>query len=297
MTGTTATPPETGAATRPDRLVLLGVKGGPAIRARGAMPTSTLLDMAGQRIVIDCGLGVAKGLVEAGADLRTIDHIVITHLHSDHVLELGPLLHTAWTTGLARPVDVWGPPGIDVYWQGFLASLAYDITIRVHDEGRMPLADLVRLHVHDEGEVFAAPGLVARAMRVPHPPLEHCFAWRFDGAVSVTLSGDTAFHPPLAEFARGSAVLVHEAMLPEGIEAIIAKTGLGQRLRNHLHMAHSTVEQAARIARAAGAGRLVLNHLIPVDDPAFTDEDWLARAAAVWNGPVTVGRDGMEIEL
>jgi ribonuclease BN (tRNA processing enzyme) len=282
---------------RPDRIVLLGVKGGPAIRARGAMPTATLVDMAGRRIVVDCGLGVAKGLVEAGADLRTIDHVLITHLHSDHVLELGPLLHTAWTTGLAQRITVWGPPGIDAYWAGFLASMAYDIDIRVADEGRTPLADLIDLRIYGEGQVMDDPGLRITALRVPHPPLADCFAMRIDGRVSVTLSGDTAYFPPLADFARDCAVLLHEAMLPEGIETIITKTGLGDRLRKHLWASHSTVEQAAMIARDAGVGRLVLNHLIPVDDPAFTDADWMARATRIWNGPVTVGRDGMEIAL
>ncbi len=285
------------AAARPDRLVLLGVKGGPAVRQGGAMPTSSLLDIAGRRCVVDCGLGVTRSLVQAGADLRSLDHVFVSHLHSDHVLELGPLLHTAWTTGRTAPVQIWGPKGLDVYLQGFMAALAYDITIRIHDEGRAPLADLIRLHVLEEGEVLAGPGLRVSALRVPHPPLENCFALRFDGAASVTFSGDTAYHPPLADFARGSAVLVHEAMLPAGVEAIVQKTGLGAALRNHLHMAHCTVENAARIARAAGAGRLVLHHLIPADDPAFGEADWLAAAGEVWNGPVTVGRDGMEIAL
>ncbi|MGB8815395.1 MAG: MBL fold metallo-hydrolase, partial [Paracoccaceae bacterium] len=134
-------------------------------------------------------------------------------------------------------------------------------------------------------------------LRVPHPPLENCFALRFDGEKSVTMSGDTAYFPPLAEFAAGSDVLVHEAMLPEGIDLIVAKTGLGEKLRAHLHAAHTVVDDAARIARAAGVGRLVLNHLIPVDDARFTAADWYARAASVWNGPVTLGHDGMEIAL
>jgi len=91
--------------------------------------------------------------------------------------------------------------------------------------------------------------------------------------------------------------LVHEAMLPEGIEAIVRKTGLGDRLRAHLHASHTVVEDAARIAASAGVGRLALNHLIPIDDPAFTETDWTERAAAVWTGPVTVGRDGLEIAI
>lgn len=284
-------------AMPPGRIVLLGVKGGPAIRAKGAMPTSSLLELAGRRIVVDCGLGVTKALVEAGMDLRTLDLVCITHLHSDHILELGPLIHTAWTTGLSTPVTIWGPPGIEDYWQGFMASMAYDSAIRVADEGRTPLDDLVTLRIYGEGLLADEDGLRITALRVPHPPLEHCFALRFDGPKTVTFSGDTAFHPPLADFAAGSDVLVHEAMLPRAVEAIVAKTGLGDRLRNHLHMSHTTVAEAARIARMAVVGRLVLNHLVGVDDPAFTAADWLAEATREWNGEVILGRDGMEIPL
>ena len=85
------------------RLVLLGTKGGPAIRPGGPNPTSTLLTLSGRRMVIDCGLGVSRGLVETGMSLKELDLVFITHLHSDHVLELGPLIHTAWTTGLDHP--------------------------------------------------------------------------------------------------------------------------------------------------------------------------------------------------
>ncbi|MGI1661914.1 MBL fold metallo-hydrolase [Palleronia sp. KMU-117] len=280
-----------------NRIVLLGVKGGPAIRQGGAMPTATLVELDGRRILVDCGIGATRSLVEAGVDLRTLDLVLITHLHSDHVLELGPLLHTAWTTGLARPIRVLGPAGIDGYWQGFLASMAVDTAIRVEDEGRRPLTDLVDLSILAEGEVLNEPGLTLRALEVPHPPIAPCYALRIDGSRSVVLSGDTAHHPPLAAFAQGADVLVHEAMLPEGVEEIVRKTGLGDRLRAHLHAAHTTADHAARIARGAGVGRLVLNHLIPVDDPRFTEADWLARCAGVWNGPVTVGRDGLEIAL
>ena len=117
------------------------------------MPTSSLLEMDGRRVVIDCGLGVTKGLVEAGVDLRALDLIFITHLHSDHVLELGPLIHTAWTTGLNRKVTVFGPAGLADYWAGFMASMAFDNAIRVADEGRTPLDHLVSIQTYSEGEV------------------------------------------------------------------------------------------------------------------------------------------------
>jgi ribonuclease BN (tRNA processing enzyme) len=175
--------------------------------------------------------------------------------------------------------------------------MSVDSAIRVADEGRTPLTELVDLTIYGPGEVLAEKGLTIHAIEVPHPPITPCYALRIDGSRSVVLSGDTAFHPPLADFAAGADVLVHEAMLPEGVDEIVRKTGLGERLRAHLHASHTTADDAARIARAAGVGRLVLNHLIPVDDPRFTDADWLARCAAVWNGTVTVGRDGLEIPL
>lgn len=279
------------------RLILLGTKGGPALRQGGALPTSSYLELGGEHVVVDCGLGVTRALVEAGVDLRTLTRVFVTHLHSDHVLELGPLLHTAWTTGLSQPIAVHGPPGIQGYWQGFLASMAYDNTIRVEDEGRTPLEELITVSEYAEGPVLDGPLAVA-ALRVHHPPVTECYALKFtDSALTVTFSADTAHFPPLAEFARGSDILVHEAMLPEGVEAIVQKTGLGDRLRAHLHASHSTAAEAAAIARDADAGHLVLHHLIPADDSAFSTEDWLAETARIWNGKVTVGQDGLEITL
>ncbi|MDN5785923.1 MBL fold metallo-hydrolase [Pseudorhodobacter sp.] len=279
-----------------NRVVLLGTKGGPAVRANAAMPTSSLLELDGRCVVVDCGLGVTKALVTAGMDLKQLDLIFITHLHSDHILELGPLIHTAWTTGKTGAVRVYGPPGISTYWQGFMASVAYDSDIRVKDEGRVPLDQLVTVIEYDEGTILD-DGIQVRALRVPHPPLADCFALRFDGSKSVTFSGDTAYFPPLAEFASGSDLLVHEALLPAGVELIISRTGLGDKLRQHLYNSHTRVEDVARIARAAGVGRLALNHLVPADDPGIDAQDWLSQIAPIWNGMAEVGTDGMEILL
>jgi ribonuclease BN (tRNA processing enzyme) len=279
-----------------NRVVLLGVKGGPSIRGNGAMPSSSLLDLDGQLIVVDCGLGVTRGLVEAGVDLKTLQTIVLTHLHSDHVLELGGLVHTAWVTGLRTKIHIYGPPGILAYWNGFLAAMSYDIHLRVVDDGRVPLADLVELHEVDE-QNFILGSITVKTLRVQHPPVDVTLAYRFEGTKIVTFSGDTTYFPPLADFASGSDLLIHEAMLPEGIEVILQKTGGGEKLRAHLNASHTNVDDVARIAKAAGVKKLALNHLVPVDDPRFSHADWLARVARVWDGPTIVGKDGLEIAL
>jgi ribonuclease BN (tRNA processing enzyme) len=280
------------------RLVLLGTKGGPAVRTGGAMPTASFLDLGGRKAVIDCGIGVTRALAEAGESLKDLDLVFITHLHSDHVLELGPLIHTAWTTGMAGPVTVYGPPGVEDYWRHFLASMDVDTRIRVEDEGRAPLADLVAVRTYGEGEVMAEGGYRVSALRVDHPPVTDCFALRVQAAgKAVVFSADTAYFPPLIPFARGADVLVHEAMLPEGVERLIARTGLGDRLRNHLHASHTTAQDAGCMARAAEVRHLVLNHLVPADDPDVTEDHWRAAVSTEWAGPVTVGRDGLDIPL
>ena len=186
-----------------NRLVTLGVKGGPSLRPGGAMPSSSLLELDGQSIVIDAGLDVSRALVNAGFALNRLATIFITHLHSDHVLELGPLNQTAWTCGLKSPVRVYGPPGIAAYWDGFIQSMAYDIHLRQVDDGRPPLADLVTVIPLAEGRV-PFDMLRVHALAVNHPPVNYAYAYRFDGSKSVTFSGDAAYHPPLAYFAKGT---------------------------------------------------------------------------------------------
>ncbi|WP_417684904.1 MBL fold metallo-hydrolase [Roseibium sp.] len=284
-----------------DRLVILGSKGGPAIRPGGPSPTSSLLEIAGRRCVIDCGLGVTRGLVEAGVSLKEMDLIFITHMHSDHVLELGPLIHTAWTTGLSKKVTVFGPADLQEYWDGFLASMRYDIDLRIADEGRPDLRGLVEIRSIREGDIeLGDAALKVSALRVDHPPVVDCFALRFNasddsGNWSVVFGADTAFFPPLAEFAGDCDILVHEAMLEHGVDRIVEITGNGDRLRQHLMASHTIAPDAARIAALAGARHLVLNHLIPADLPGFAEQDWLDACAPQFAGQTTVGKDGLTI--
>ncbi|NCF48479.1 MAG: MBL fold metallo-hydrolase [Bacteroidetes bacterium] len=280
-------------------LALLGTKGGPAIRPGSTMPTSNLLCLGGRRIVVDCGLGVARGLIDQGMELKELSLIFITHLHSDHYLELGPLIHTAWTAGLKHRVRIYGPAGLETYWASFLASMEADISLRIKDEGRPDLQQLVEIHTVDSGRVFDEEGLVVTAMRTEHPPLIDCFAFRFSGAGrDAVMSGDTAYLPPLAEFAAGADLLVHEAMLGAALEALVARVGnIDDRLMTHLIRSHTKAGDAAKIAASAGVGALALNHLIPSDDPDYNEADWQAAVAPHWNGTFYVGRDGLRIDL
>lgn len=277
-------------------LTLLGTKGGPAIRPGTPMPTASLLQLDDQAILIDAGLGAAMGVCRAGVALEQLDAIVITHLHSDHYLELGPLLHTAWTAGLRRQIPVWGPEGTTAYWDHFCASMAFDIDLRIRDEGRPDLRSLI--DIHPITDLTQIGPIRVSTLRNAHPPIIDSFALRFDGSRSVVMSGDTAPIPEMVPFAQGADLLVHEAMLTAGVDALCARVGNGDdRLRTHLMQSHSPAADVAQIAQDAGVKMLALNHLIPSDDPDFTDAHWHAECGPNFTGTLILGQDGEHIPL
>lgn len=285
-------------------VVLLGTKGGPAIRAGGPSPTSSLLIVEGRPYVIDCGLGVTRGFVEAGLSLKSLATIFITHHHSDHNLEFGNLIHTAWTTGLSTPVAAYGALGLRQMWSDFCRLNAFDIETRIADEGRPPLEPMVTARDFSEGLVMEDDLVRVEALRNLHPPITESFALKFTVLAGeargrrVVFSGDTAFLPEMIAFARGADLLVHEAMLLDGVDRLVAKTGNGARLKAHLLASHTTTDELARLATAAEVKHLALNHLVPADDPLITPETWEnAIRDAGYRGALSVGRDGMRISV
>jgi ribonuclease BN (tRNA processing enzyme) len=280
-------------------VALLGTKGGPAIRTGSSMPTSNLICMNGQQIVLDCGLGVTKGLVDQSVQLKNLSMIFISHLHSDHYLELGPLIHTAWTAGLKTKVEVWGPAGLDVYWDNFLSSMKADIDLRIGDEGRPDLRELLEINVIDASTVVERDGLTVSALRTQHPPLVDCFALSFKThEAHVVFSGDTARITALEGFARGADLLVHEAMLETALPALMVRIGNGsEKLMAHWLRSHTFAHDAAKTATNAGVKHLALSHLIPSDDPTYSDQDWIDATKKYWDGPLSIGYDGIRIFL
>ena len=280
-----------------DWIALLGVKGGPAIRPGSSMPTALLLRMAGQTLLIDAGLGAARGVCDQGIGLTGIDGIVITHLHSDHYLELGPLLHTAWTAGLDRPIPVWGPKGLGTYWQHFLASMAFDIDLRIADEGRKPLADLVV--IHEMPQALHLGGLTITPVLNNHPPLAESYALVIEGGDrKIVFSGDTAPFEGWQEACRDADLLIHEAMLAEGVEATLARLPHHDpRLRDHILRAHTEASEVGRLAAAARIKALALMHFVPEGLPGFGPDIWTSEVRSHFDGPLTLGVDGLRLPL
>lgn len=278
------------------QIVLLGTKGGPRVGGARKNP-ATLLKVGGVPYVIDCGYGVSAQLLKAGVPLQSLRYIFLTHMHSDHNLEYGPLLYNAWASGLKQTVDAYGPNTLNHQTTAFLDSMKFDIDIRIDDEGRPDLRKLIAAHEFDDsGLVMENADVRVTATRVRHPPVKDAFAFRFDTKDrSVVISGDTNYSPELIELAKGADVLLHEVLHVPGLDALLKRVGNAATLREHIVASHTTTEDVGRVAAAAGVKKLILHHFVPGDDPSISDEMWTEDVRKHFEGEIVVGRDLMVI--
>ena len=289
---------QAGGDTARTRWIILGSKGGPRVTTGRSNPANVLL-VSGVPYVVDCGYGVAKRLEEAKVRLPSIRNIFITHLHSDHVLEFGAAVYSAWSAGLDHEVDAFGPVGLAALARAFWESNRFDIEIRRPDEGKPdPRKLLVVKEIQESGPVMSDERVKVSAFRTPHPPIKQNYAYRFETPDGVIVYAcDTAYNPKLADFAAGADILIHEALYRPGVEALAARIKNAATLKQHLLAAHTTTEDVGRIAAAAQVKKLVLSHLVPGDDPSITDEMWSEGARKRYGGTIVVARDLMALEL
>jgi ribonuclease BN (tRNA processing enzyme) len=229
--------------------------------------------------------------------LSAVRHVFITHQHSDHNADYGNLLLLAWASGLQQRVDTWGPPPLVRMTSLFFEMNAYDINTRISDEGRVPLIPLVHPHeITGGGVVIKDQNVTVTSALVEHPPVTPAFAYRFDAPDrSIVISGDTRRSDALIRLARGSDVLVHEAMYPSSIDRLVATLANGAALKKSILSHHTSAEEVGRVAEEAGVKTLVLSHLVPAEDVSLTDQMWIDAVSRAYKGRIIVGKDLLEI--
>jgi ribonuclease BN (tRNA processing enzyme) len=91
-------------------------------------------------------------------------------------------------------------------------------------------------------------------------------------------------------------VLVHEVLDVGPMRERIMRLPNGEQVLNHLASSHSSAEQVAAHAKAAGARQVVLSHLVP-GDFEYSDDEWESRVRASYDGEVLCGVDLDELAL
>lgn len=288
-----------------NRVVLFGTKGGPRLIQGGSWPTSSALVLDGKVYLIDAGLGVTRQFVEAGFGYEQLETVFITHHHSDHNLELGGLVYTSWVGAPAHQINLFGPPGLNRLMDHFIESQAFDINIRIHDEGLQDIRECFSCHeypaCHDytKGVVFEDDNLKVEALRVQHPPVTDCFALKFETATTkIVFGADTAYFPPIADFAQDCDILVHEAMHLGGAKIICDLLKQTKpKLWDHFMASHTPCEDVGRIAAAANCKTLVLNHFVPEIGFHASADDYKKAIRSTFTGTVVIGQDLLSIPV
>jgi ribonuclease Z len=281
--------------------VVLTGTGVPLPRPGRAGP-GTLVRHGEVALQFDAGRGTALRLMEAGTPPHALTALFVTHVHSDHVVDLPDVAMSRWiqqqlvTTG---PLVVVAPEGSPArFVRRMLGPFDEDIALRVAHVGAAPIEiDLRPFPAPPEPEVVWASddGTVrVLAVAVHHEPVPDAVAYRVetpDGVV--VISGDTRVCDEVERLATGADVLVHEACRTTALAEAIAGTPFETIFSYHA----DTVPLGALAARA-GVPHVVLTHLIPPpDSPADAEGFAQDLRDGGYAGRITVGDDLTTVTL
>jgi len=247
-------------------------------------------------VLVDCGSGVTQRLLAARCKGAEIDALLLTHLHSDHIVDLFQLVISSWHQGRGRSQRVFGPPGTKTYVDGLMALWRPELEQRIAHEKR-PSTVALELEVTEiaGGQSLEIGGLVVRVVEVEHKPVRHAFGFVFQDAGGqgprIALSGDARRCEALIAAARGAELLVHEVFVHRELPVVpgVRSTETVANVAGY----HTLSSEVGKIAAEAEVGCLMLTHFVP---PAADRAALLAEVAADFPGPVILGEDLMAFD-
>ena len=258
-----------------------------ALPANNRFPSSQVLTLQDQLFLIDCGEGTQIQLSKYGIRRNKIDQIFISHLHGDHVFGLAGLIASYNHFGRSNDLDVNGPPGIEEMIQTQLrcsgTHVNFKLTFKEFDPSKHTLifenkiieVFTIPLHhrVPTAGFLFKEKSLARNISKdkITEYQLSIDQIKRIkngDGVVlpekgfidsdyflkealatrSYAYCSDTAYKPDIVPLIRNVDVVYHETTFTE-VYKDRAKITL-----------HSTAKEAAMIAKAAHASKLITGH-------------------------------------
>ena len=270
-------------------------------------PTSQLLNINERYILIDCGEGTQVQLRKAKAKFSRINHIFISHFHGDHIFGLIGFVNTLQLMGKSTPLQIFGPMGIKDFVENQLkhtqAKCSYDIIFNEldHEDSRLIFEDK-KIEVYNiplDHRIYCNGYLVKEKPKLKnlnieaiqvYPEIQTCdylnikngkdfvlsngqiianetLTYPQEKPLSYAFCSDTRYKEDLIEIIKGVDVLYHETTFDKSLADLAHKTG------------HSTAEQAAKIAKKAKVGKLIMGHF----SNRYTQlDDLLAEARSVF---------------
>lgn len=276
------------------KVTLLGT-GTPQLNPR-RMSYSTLIEAGGELFMFDAGRAAMLQAKKSGADLKKLNKLFLTHLHSDHVVGIPDV----WLTGFlapsfrATPMNVWGPKGVDNLTAGLRQAYDFDVNLRVAQYGGKRAAgmEFETTTVHD-GYTYESNGVKVTAFEVEHTGPDTAYGYKIEyRGRSVVLSGDTVYNENVVKHAAGVDLLVHQV-------GYAPKEAIEQnKVVARIISLHTQPEKVAEILNVARPKMAVLSHIVVFgpqgpDLSAEGEEKMMDVIRQHYSGPVILGQDLM----
>jgi len=247
-------------------IILLGT--GTAIPIQKHSPSGLIVKAGGECLLFDIGPGTLSRLHLAGVEYDQIDHLLISHLHPDHTLDMATLLlvfNYAPNAERTIPFPITGCCGLEDFFRR-MVNLYPEIA---------PLSFEMQLHQVYQDE-FSIGKLKVKCAPTGHTP--DSVAYRLeDNTHSMVYSGDATPRGELARLAEGADVLISECSFPSGWET-----------EDHLN-----ADTLGEIAQQARVKSLVVVHSYP---PALA-VDLIGQIRKHYHGETQLAVDGLRLSL
>ena len=214
------------------KLTVLG-KYGPYPKKGGAT-SGYLLETENTKLLLDCGSGIISRL-QNHCEIKDIDAIILTHLHSDHMADLFILRYALAALGKA-PLTVITPTNPAAEFQILKASGVFEL---------IPVSDKLRLKLKDLDLEF---------WEMTHPVPSYGVRVS-DGKTLFAYTGDTNLNDRILDFAEGAGNL-------------LVDTGLFAEQKHSNTVPHLTALEVGMIGGELKDTQVICTHIGPTADEA-----------------------------
>ena len=274
------------------QLTLLGT-GCPSVHPKRFGPAN-LVTTKKAKILIDCGSGVTQRLIEAKVSSAIIDALFLTHLHSDHVVDLYQLIISSWHSYRTKPWKVYGPKGTSKFVQATMNAWKEERNLRIRYEQRPSIKAFdIKVHEFNQYGRIKIKDLTVEYFEVDHKPVKYAYGFNFiNNRKKITISGDTRPCDNLMKFAQKANVLLHEVFV-EGELKSLNRMRSKQTLHN-VKDYHTSSEDVGKIAKISLAQKLVLTHFVP---PSFNEKKLINKVKKDFGKKPVIGKDLLTITV
>ena len=289
---------------------LLG-SGGP-INNEKRVASSIAIIAAGEFLLFDVGPGSYRNVDVMRLPAGNLSAIFLTHFHSDHIGDLGEANMLSWVNGREKPLEVYGPKGVEKVVKGFEMAYELDTGYRIAHHGNEILSSEsskmiskpIPIENHDQRKMcFDRNGLKVFSFLVDHSPIKPAFGYRIEykGNI-VAITGDTVKNNNLVKHCKNADLLFSEAISYSMLNNIVAgakklKFDRYAKILTDIQNYHMNPVTAAELAKEANVKKLIFMHITPYLPNENAEKMYLKGVREIFNGEIVLGEDKMKFHL